>query len=206
MADFGFVGASYEAPTIYQDAQECINWYPEIDPVKPEGSRGVIALLPAPGYQTIVTLPDGPVRGMRAINPFGQMVAVAANKLYVILADWSYTEVGTLITSSGPVSITEIQTTDDGASNGVVAYIVDGSARYIYNLTTSTFTQLSSDGPWADATVCDYANGYVVYNKPNSQLFTSTDPGSAYTTSTLYGRKDGGSDNLDRKRSCRERV
>jgi hypothetical protein len=36
----------------------------------------------------------------------------------------------------------------------------------------------------------------VVYNKPNSQLFTSTDPGSAYTTSTLYGRKDGGSDNL----------
>jgi hypothetical protein len=104
MADFGFVGASYEAPTIYQDAQECINWYPEIDPVKPEGSRGVIALLPTPGYQTIVTLPDGPVRGMRAINPFGQMVAVAANKLYVILADWSYTEVGTLITSTDPLA------------------------------------------------------------------------------------------------------
>jgi hypothetical protein len=196
MADFGFVGASYEAPTIYQDAQECINWYPEIDPVKPEGSRGVIALLPTPGYRTIVTLPNGPVRGMRAINPFGQMVAVAANKLYVILADWTYTEVGTLVTSTGPVSITETQTTDDGASNGVVAYIADGIARYIYNLTTSTFTQLSSDGPWASATVCDYANGYVVYNKPDSQLFTATDPGSAYTTSGLYGRKDGGSDNL----------
>ena len=57
MADFGFVGASYEAPTIYQDAQECINWYPEIDPVKPDGARGVIALLPTPGYRTIVTLP-----------------------------------------------------------------------------------------------------------------------------------------------------
>ena len=196
MADFGFVGASYEAPTIYQDAQECINWYPEIDPVKPDGARGVIALLPTPGYRTIVTLPNGPVRGMRAINPFGQMVAVASNKLYVILADWTYTEVGTLITSSGPVSITETQTTDDAAANGVVAYIADGTARYIYNLTTSTFTQLSSDGPWADATVCDYANGYVAYNKPNSQLFTVTDPGSAYTTSTLYGRKDGGSDNL----------
>jgi hypothetical protein len=31
MPDFGFVGASYEAPSIYQDAQECINFYPEID-------------------------------------------------------------------------------------------------------------------------------------------------------------------------------
>ena len=31
MPDFGFVGTSYEAPSIYQDAQECINFYAEID-------------------------------------------------------------------------------------------------------------------------------------------------------------------------------
>ena len=40
MADFGFVGASYEAPSIYQDAQECINWFPEVDPTKAQSSRG----------------------------------------------------------------------------------------------------------------------------------------------------------------------
>jgi len=46
MADFGFVGSAYEAPSIYQDAQECINFRPEIDPTKPPGSRGVVALYP----------------------------------------------------------------------------------------------------------------------------------------------------------------
>jgi len=44
MADFGFVGPSYEAPSIYQDAQECINFFPEVDPTKAPGQRGVAAL------------------------------------------------------------------------------------------------------------------------------------------------------------------
>ena len=41
MPDFGFVGPSYEAPSIYQDAQECINFRPEIDALKQPGQRGV---------------------------------------------------------------------------------------------------------------------------------------------------------------------
>ncbi len=46
MPDFGFVGAAYEAPSITQDAQECINFYPEIDPTKAQGERGIVALYP----------------------------------------------------------------------------------------------------------------------------------------------------------------
>ena len=41
MPDFGFVGPSYEAPSIYQDAQELINWRPEVDPNKGHDSRGL---------------------------------------------------------------------------------------------------------------------------------------------------------------------
>ena len=37
MPDFGFVGGAYEAPSIYQDAQELINWYCETDPTKAPG-------------------------------------------------------------------------------------------------------------------------------------------------------------------------
>ena len=54
MPDFGFVGASYEAPSIYQDAQECINFFPEVDPTKPQGERGVVALYPTPGLSSLV--------------------------------------------------------------------------------------------------------------------------------------------------------
>jgi hypothetical protein len=53
MADFGFVGPSYEAPSIYQDAQECINFVPEIDPLKQQGERGVVALYPTPGLTAL---------------------------------------------------------------------------------------------------------------------------------------------------------
>ena len=56
MPDFGFVGASYEAPSIYQDAQECINWYPEVDPTKQPGERGVVALYPTPGLVSQICL------------------------------------------------------------------------------------------------------------------------------------------------------
>ena len=69
MADFGFVGPSYEAPSIYQDAQECINFRPEIDPLKPQGSRGVVALYPTPGLTTVVSFQNqAPVRAMRTLS------------------------------------------------------------------------------------------------------------------------------------------
>ena len=40
MPDFGFVGPAYTAPSIYQDAQELINWYLEVDPNIGDGVRG----------------------------------------------------------------------------------------------------------------------------------------------------------------------
>jgi len=77
MPDFGFVGASYEAPSLYQDSQECINWRPEIDPTKAQGSRGVVALYPTPGLTSIVVLSaQSPVRGMRTLAGGTYMVAV----------------------------------------------------------------------------------------------------------------------------------
>ena len=40
MPEFGFVGPSYAAPSIYQDDQETINWRPEVDPLKPPAHAG----------------------------------------------------------------------------------------------------------------------------------------------------------------------
>ena len=70
MADFGFVGASYVAPSIYQDDQESINWRPEVDPTKGQGARGVVALYPTPGLTLLSAPPiSAASRGMyRASN------------------------------------------------------------------------------------------------------------------------------------------
>jgi len=126
MPDFGFVGASYEAPSIYQDAQECINWRPEVDPTKPQGSRGVVALYPTPGLTNRVTLQTSQqVRGMRTVSGGEYMVAVCGPYVYILNDKFTPTIVGQLNTTTGQVGITD---------NGLNIYIVDGQYRYTWRI------------------------------------------------------------------------
>jgi hypothetical protein len=135
MPDFGFVGASYTAPSIYQNDQECINFFPEVDPTKQPGERGVIALYPTVGLTTQVVLPAGAeVRGLRTVSGGQQMIAVCGAYVYVLSSTLSPTIVGILNTNSGRVNITD---------NGVNVYIVDGSYRYTWRISspsTAIFT------------------------------------------------------------------
>ena len=193
MPDFGFVGPSYEAPSIYQDAQECINFYPEIDPLKQPGDRGVVALYPTPGLVKLAQLNEAPVRGMRALSGGNYLVIVCGNKVYSALSVDSITEIGTLNTSTGPVSITDNQTTN----NGLTAYIVDGGDRYTWIADTNTFAVLpDTDGPWQGANICDTVDNYIVYNQPNTQNWACSDLGLAVSTTGYFGSKDGSPDNL----------
>jgi hypothetical protein len=126
MADFGFVGPSYTAPSIYQDDQECINWRCEIDPNFPPGQRGAIALYPTPGLTVETVLPNmDEVRGLRTISGGDQCIAVCGSYVYSISANMTPSIVGTLNTDQGPVSITD---------NGLNVYIVDGANRYTWRI------------------------------------------------------------------------
>jgi len=125
MPDFGFVGPSYEAPSIYQDAQECINFRPEIDPLKQPGQNGVIALYPTPGLTIKCVLDTGEVRGMRTVSGGDFLVAVCQSDVYVIDSTFNPVHIGALNTSSGIVGITD---------NGINVYIVDGNNRYTWRI------------------------------------------------------------------------
>ena len=126
MADFGFVGASYTAPSIYQDDQECINWRPEVDPTKGQGARGVVALYPTPGLTNVVTLQNAQtVRGMRTVSGGQYCVAVCGPYVYVLNSSFTPTIIGQLNSSTGQVGISD---------NGTNVYIVDGSYRYTWRI------------------------------------------------------------------------
>ena len=135
MPDFGFVGAAYEAPSIYQDAQECINFYPEIDPTKPQGDRGVMALYPTPGLETVAILPNQEeVRGIRTLSGGTQVVVVCGDFVYVMESDYTPKMIGQMNSATGLVGIVD---------NGVNVYIVDETYRYawfISNPSAATFT------------------------------------------------------------------
>ncbi|MFM5883681.1 packaged DNA stabilization protein, partial [Methanobrevibacter gottschalkii] len=193
MPDFGFVGASYEAPSIYQDAQECINFYPEQDPTKSPGERGIVALYPTPGLVQKLQLAVGEVRGMRALSGNQYLVVVSGSKVYSVNTAFMATEIGTLSTNSGSVQITDNVTTN----NGLTAYIVDGVNRYTWVASTNTFATLpSTDGLWSGATACDTVDNYIAYNEPGTQNWAVTDLGLAVSTTGNYGSKDGSPDTL----------
>ena len=204
MPDFGFVGPSYEAPSIYQDDQECINFRPEIDPLKQPGQYGVIALYPTPGLLTKVTLNYAEVRGMRNVSGGQYMVVVCGGYVYVLNSTLTPTLIGQLNTNTGIVGITD---------NSQNVYIVDGAYRYTWRIsnpasasfigyvssTTLNVTQVKTGtlavgqqlfGPGVLAETVITAlgtgtGGVGSYTINNSQTISSTNLNSAATAATF---------------------
>ena len=153
MPDFGFVGASYEAPSIYQDAQECINFFPEVDPTKPQGDRGVVALYPTPGLSSLVLFQNQQeVRGMVTLSGGSIMVAVCGPYVYALTSNFIGTLVGQLNTSTGRVGITD---------NGVNAYIVDGTNRYTWRISSPSSAVFTGSISGTTLTVTAITNGTI---------------------------------------------
>jgi len=211
MADFGFVGPSYSAPSIYQDDQECINFRPEIDSLKQPGQRGIVALYPTPGLTTEVVLQNqAEVRGLRTVSGGQYLVAVCGSYVYVMTTSYVPTLIGTLNTSTGHVGITD---------NGVNVYIVDGQYRYTWRIsnpasavfigsisgTTLTVTLLKSGaigvgqalfgvGITAETVITALGTGTGgpgTYTINTSQTISSESMNSAAVAATLTGSISG---------------
>ena len=195
MSDFNFVGPAYTAPSITQDAQELICWYIEIDSTKPEGERGRYTLYPTPGLTALCTPAVGEVRGF-GVSPDGaSMIAIIGTGVYLVTSSYTSTLVGSVLSSSGPINITD---------NSGSAFWVDSGGRYYYTWATSTFGTLpATDGPWVGGFRADVADGYMLYSRQGgSQAFAATygfggsiDP-SGVTSPNVYATKQGSGDYL----------
>lgn len=153
MPDFGFVGPSYTAPSIYQDAQELINWFAEVDPNKAQGERGVVALYPTPGLTLQATLSAGAeVRGLRTLSGGQQMVAVCGAYVYVINSDFSTNIVGVLYSTAGRVGISD---------NGINVYIVDGAYRYTWRIGSPASSVFTGSVSGTTLTVSSVTSGTI---------------------------------------------
>jgi hypothetical protein len=159
----GFIGPSYVSQSINVDCQRCVNLFPEKNPLGTGKEQEVACLVPTPGLQLLLTLSSGPVRGLwKASN--GTLFAVGGEKFYSISSSWVATELGTLSTSSGYVSM---------ADNGSHVMIVDGTYGYVWTIGTSSFAQITDpDFPGADQVT--FQDGYFIFNKIDSQQFMIT--------------------------------
>jgi hypothetical protein len=157
MPDFGFVGASYEAPSIYQDAQECINFFPEVDPAKQQGERGVIALYPTPGLTVKAVFPNQQeVRGLHSVSGGEQLIAVCGPYVYALTANLVPSVIGQLNSSTGIVKITD---------NGVNVYIVDGAYRYTWYISSPAAAIFTGSTSGTTLTVTTVSSGTIAINQ-----------------------------------------
>jgi hypothetical protein len=153
MPDFAFVGASYEAPSIYQDAQECINFFPEVDPAKQQGERGVVALYPTPGLTIKAVLPNlQEVRGLHTVSGGNQLIAVCGSYVYALTANLVPSVIGQLNSNSGIVRITD---------NGINVYIVDGAYRYTWYISSPAAAVFYGSTSGTTLTVTGISSGVI---------------------------------------------
>ncbi|QBQ99254.1 hypothetical protein [Paraburkholderia pallida] len=199
MSQFPFVGQAYEAPMLVQDAEKCVNWYVEIS--QNGESKTPSSLLGTPGLLNLLTVGSGPIRGCWTLPGGAAAIVVSGAAVYWVTQrstpagvagiTLAATQIGSLLTSSGPVCIR-----DNGA--GGIAVIVDGPNGYVVNLTAKTVTQIT-DPAWLGSDRVAFIDGWLVFNEPGSQTFY-TSPlywnGKTAMDASYFSLKDSSSDQL----------
>ena len=194
MPDPGFCAYSYAVRSIYQNAQELINWYPQVDERKTQGERGRITLYPTPGLtlqKQSITIAE--VRGFCLIPNGLFFVAVIGNTLYSYDTTFAETARGTLLSASGPVRIT---------TNGLVVYITDGANRYywVYGdpvLGANTLVVMpGTDGAFTGGSACDFVDGFIIYSQPGGVEWGATALLSQFSPALSFASKFSSSDHL----------
>ena len=189
-SDFGFVGDSSQMPMTLQDAQDAINYYVEIS--SEPRAKEPIALLGAPGLNQLWTTIAGQARGCWVLPGGTQALIVVANIAYVVtvtvpatatsIAQFSVSQVGTLLTNSGPVSIRDNGVLVNGL--GGYAIIVDGTYGYYYLLSgvqqTVTFT--GGVNGTQTITLASLPNGLIVASTPTLSDSSGYIPGGTTIT------------------------
>lgn len=181
----GFIGPSYTSQSVNVDCQRCVNLFPEINALGTGKEREVACLVPTPGLRLLGTIGDGPIRGAYAASN-GQLFVVSANKLYRVSSAWSGTELGSLNTSSGPVSM---------ADNGTYLMLVDGTDGFTWNIDTSTYAEIT-DEDFYPADQVTYQDGYFLLNRKDTGQLFFTELNSVSFDGLDIASAEGSPDNL----------
>ena len=152
----GLVGPSYQQRSLVFDAQRTVNLFPIAD----EQGAEVSALYGTPGLLLFATAGDGPIRGcLAAAND--RAFVVSGDTLYELDSAGTATSRGTLLTSTGTVTLAE---------NGLQLAICDGAYVYILTYVGNVFAQVT-DSDLPSAKNISFVDGYFVVTKNSSGQF-----------------------------------
>jgi hypothetical protein len=172
-------GGAYQARSVIASAQRSLNLYPEPMPQQ-QGEPSQFAHYPTPGLSLLGTLPQGPIRGIRQATNEAILI-VAGSGVYVV-------------TGFGPLTVSLLGSITSGLTtpvsmqdNSETMVIVDGtSGGWQVDLASSAFSAISDpSGMFVGADRVDYLDTYLLFNKPGTPQFYSSDS-LALTFDSLY--------------------
>lgn len=171
----GFIGPSYQMPSKIFDAQRCVNLYPVLNELGTGKEDEKYMLVGRPGLSLLVA-GSNPNRGIYLATT-GMLYVVQGNTLYSVSTSWVKTALGTLLTSTGNVSMV-----DDGFN----LIIVDNPNAYDYNFSGATFSQIT-DPNYLGASRVTFQNAYFCFNQvgTNNMFYADLPSGSATATITF---------------------
>lgn len=163
-------GQQGKSPSI--TAQRRINCYYEYTP---DGDKTRISIIGFPGKSLFVNFGDTPIRGLHVPQAGDYLYVVHRGTFWSVNNAGVMTNLGSLNTTSGRVSI------DD---NGTEIQIVDGTNGWIYNTNTLVFSKITDvDFPANPITNC-FDSGRILNSFLNSGRFYGS---QAYAASSYLG-------------------
>lgn len=179
MAEFNLLAAAVQSRSRAASAQRMVNLYPEKSP------DGGITLYSAPGLVTWKTVGLGPIRGMKRAG--STLYVVSGQNVYAV-TDAATTLLGSIGTTSGPVSM---------ASNGSQIQLLDGSASgYIITISGNIFAPIT-DGDFPGGVTNAFIDGFIIFNEPNTGRIWQTEGYAAESVDPLkFAVSEGLPDNV----------
>lgn len=165
-----FLGGVGPGRSVNADPLRRLNLYTEI---RPDGQK---ILMGTPGLTQFANLAGNAIRGLHILGSY--LYAVRDNIFYRVAADGTSTNLGTLSSSTGIVSL---------ADNGTQVMVVDGTNGYIWNPGTATWSGAlgAPFNTYAAATVT-FLDGYFAVPLGNSGQWAI----SAYYDGTSWNALD----------------
>lgn len=154
---FPFVGPGGAIRTKEADVRRLINLY--LKPLKAGSGKADFILEDVPGLTEFADL-GAEVRGCYT-TAAGVSYWVAGNKAYKLAADGTETELGTLLSSTGPAEMD---------ANLTQVGIVDGSFGYVIAQSDDSFQQIADAAFYGSKTI-SVIDGYALFIRPDTQQF-----------------------------------
>lgn len=198
----GFIGPSYILDSVNVDCQRTVNLYPVLNEIG-KGKEGEVAYLKGtPGLLKLFNSGAGPIR-MIHTDPVGRVFIASGNKMIKATWNgsvWSQTEIGTLMTSSGPVRASSAAHDSDGF--GFTTF-VDGDTCYLFwayddSGPTESFGTYGSFG-YAPADLASYVeldNGRFIFCDGVTNQFFVSDINSLVVNPLSFASAEGDPDRI----------